>query len=864
MMVEHLCDSAMCRMHAADLAERCTTPACASCDFCMAYYHTDRCSRLFSQMLHTDAQAQMTQWIAQLGVIHGHNPGDASWRHYLHSIYGPHLELPFDLRTLRWFWWSAPGAANLPMVEFSIHRESLPPRTAWIPGNKIERHLSLAGFFITHSGGRMDLLPPSKDEEWIEVMRVSQPPIADLGPSQDATKWVKVAEECFEDQMWYWRAPGSGIWLHTGRTLAVSGRGDLAIALRGLVKELNLPLKPPRFCDVHECGFPMLIGTVPFCDILRLGGYDTVQLHAAFFGRRQEVVDCRTPNRATLPTRQVYNLACPASYPAVPLRRRLPSDNQSCVCDRTVSALQCGMPAQRHRPTAVLAQELGWEKVEDRPTSHIDDAAKFDAWAVGPPPERLRSLGCVQNASAGDERRFEALTSYARRVYPTSRGGPQLAAYVSEYAEWFYPSAPETRTRDTVSYQSHRCADGYFQTLRRLPDEHRFRELAADCHPGSTAQRCVSRLFDLHGVRLARAHSARFVEVSHLAFNAKGPAADSRQTSGIEWADFLDTGRSGWWFIHAPGSGIWYDVGPNCCSATFKNTMMLELLERAMERKLPLPCESAAWLNVCDNQGNASRFVEALRRTRNEPCTSWLHCEEAYPFLRGRRILSDAYDAFMLDLGRALGCDSLWLTSSPLNMGGNFVGELVDLRLPFNFISRARSGRGDASVAYQWAGYYMHMQRLTLRDPLALLDSERAQPCVLPRSPTLRLACQDHISWDARDEREVQALCEPRLPGIPAPRGYTAYTQSNCYEGHGGTDIDGLPVHVKTVNECAARCDEDPRCDCITYCTDGSGGACAQGDCWKRATCDPSHFGADGASVSFSVYVKGSTTTTYG
>lgn len=324
----------------------------------------------------------------------------------------------------------------------------------------------------------------------------------------------------------------------------------------------------------------------------------------------------------------------------------------------------------------------------------------------------------------------------------------------SHGVEWFYRAAP--KDTEAVSSKTHHCKDGYLHALRRLDSERRFARYSAVCHPGGDAGACAESLFATHAL-LTNIPARRFVEVTHLAYNSKltphHTASGSSSTGS--WSKFLDTGRSGWWFTHAPGSGIWYDAGTTCCKATFKNTLMIDLLTTLLSRRLAPPCLSARGLGLCPN---VSHFLYTVKQTRRAPCAKWLHCRDGY-------VLDDTYDPLLMDLGRIVGCDSLFLTASPLvGMHGAFIGELVDLRPPSDGppFNMRHSGYFSEAVAVAWVAEYQARRRLTLRDPLAPLNESRAAPCTLPPVPTLRLACTNHISWSARNEPDKQNWCMKR------------------------------------------------------------------------------------------------------
>ena len=65
-----------------------------------------------------------------------------------------------------------------------------------------------------------------------------------------------------------------------------------------------------------------------------------------------------------------------------------------------------------------------------------------------------------------------------------------------------------------------------------------------------------------------------WLEVWHLAFD--GRTRPRHKPRG--WADFLDHGQAGWWYILAPGSGIFYHAG-RTLAAPSKAAMLATLLE---------------------------------------------------------------------------------------------------------------------------------------------------------------------------------------------------------------------------------------------------------------------------------------------
>ena len=106
--------------------------------------------------------------------------------------------------------------------------------------------------------------------------------------------------------------------------------------------------------------------------------------------------------------------------------------------------------------------------------------------------------------------------------------------------------------------------------------------------------------------------------------------------------------------------------------------------------------------------------------------------------------------------------------------------------------------------------------------------------------------------------RGVELDVEAPMPPPPAPTppptpaAYNFYGGWNCFNGHGGKEIDTHPVHNLTVAQCTARCDADEKCSCVAMGDPVDSGTA--GDCWKRANCEPAGF--SGATAQYDVYVK--------
>ena len=67
-------------------------------------------------------------------------------------------------------------------------------------------------------------------------------------------------------------------------------------------------------------------------------------------------------------------------------------------------------------------------------------------------------------------------------------------------------------------------------------------------------------------------------------------------------------------------------------------------------------------------------------------------------------------------------------------------------------------------------------------------------------------------------------------------QGYNFYEASNCYNGHGGTEMDNsVPFTTADAASCTAKCDESKECSCVTF-------DAASNHCWRRSKCEPAGF----------------------
>jgi hypothetical protein len=168
------------------------------------------------------------------------------------------------------------------------------------------------------------------NHSWVEVVRVARDDIGDRHP----------AGRCTRGQLWFWVAPGSGIWLNVGRTQVMLSQHKL-----------------------DRSGG---------CATARQRNVDTIQIADAFGGYSHEIVDCRATG---LPgADDVWESACPP--PHVHMRMGIPGPLSSlhggvllesspllsprgasqasceCRCDPSLDYLNCNLvhsPARRSR-----------------------------------------------------------------------------------------------------------------------------------------------------------------------------------------------------------------------------------------------------------------------------------------------------------------------------------------------------------------------------------------------------------------------------------------------------------------------------------------------------------------------------------
>jgi len=178
------------------------------------------------------------------------------------------------------------------------------------------------GFFVHRSVGPPPMYPADApfptaltgtgvpSFTWVEVMRVGR--IDDKDPIAEA------ADRSTIGQVWFWLAPGSGIWWNTGRTLVVNE--SVVSPFLNMTETLS-----PRACTTLEnesswwMSRDQAFVNVTCADAVRRR-YDSIQLTSSFCGFSWEMIDCRGHTRYD--AQQTWSAACPP--PHVRLMRGLP------------------------------------------------------------------------------------------------------------------------------------------------------------------------------------------------------------------------------------------------------------------------------------------------------------------------------------------------------------------------------------------------------------------------------------------------------------------------------------------------------------------------------------------------------------
>ena len=309
------------------------------------------------------------------------------------------------------------------------------------------------------------------------------------------------------------------------------------------------------------------------------------------------------------------------------------------------------------------------------------------------------------------------IRAYLEDVYPMGSLGPGGSATDAEASglfrsrHWYYAGAPGlVRDEELLSQlplvraPRHECTDGFFRGLWQTDTQSRFPQILP-CRPGEDCVRRQASHLPHCAAELAQRGSDLWVEVWHLAWD--GRTSKSRPTRPSE---LLDHGPAGWWYVHAPGSGIFYHAGRSL-AAPSKAAMLAKLLEEWAAK----PEAQSEANRVGGKGGKGGRHaggskggggggtatggadegavdaatVKHLHRLMGEkpldlarrlrmiesgiPChnVSWGRWRCV-----GDRIPSDNWDPLLVALGRALGYDSLFMTAL---MWGRALGAYKDL-----------------------------------------------------------------------------------------------------------------------------------------------------------------------------------------
>lgn len=430
----------------------------------------------------------------------------------------------------------------------------------------------------------------------------------------------------------------------------------------------------------------------------------------------------------------------------------------------------------------------------DDPSSHSDQRPRCSLlrWAQTAPAQPLfrrpcdlpgvwtsEHAACYVRSAADVDPDCSGALAYFRLVYP-SAAPPTSCAPVEQLlrSSWFLYHTPVDATivprvaRTLLSPHTHSCNDGFYAKLLARAPEINFAGLLP-CGP--SARECVKAAV---GFRPAWSGPLqRWVETWHLGYNSKRPLSGVR----VPASRATDTGASPFWYRFAPGSGIWYDCGQRTLNAHTKIDALIQLVgewhaRRAepqvgrLNQSLRSPTSKLRYLA---DEGLAAR----LRRLGTGDAT----CREVgIQGCRNDYWLQDQWDVALIQLGRALGYDTIFLaTEFILNSDsrGRMVAfataQLVDLRMPStllqpNFLPLWQSGgkRADQPsdrVAASLLDWMAASGRLTLRDPLDLSNEGRARPCRLKWS-RIRFHCVGHVSERAAEEPKRSARCHRAQP----------------------------------------------------------------------------------------------------
>ena len=210
-----------------------------------------------------------------------------------------------------------------------------------VPPNP-ETNLDWYGFWLpqSHPGSCAGKHPEQlflADDTWVEVIRIAE---AHFHPRR--RKREGGARGC-----WFFAAPGSGVFLHTGRSLRAISRSGLAAAL-------NMTMPSNWSYGLDQLGF---------CDRAAALGFDTVQLWDDKYGERHsrattkfwehELISC---NRTCLGERDY------GPCTTLPLRTGIGA-SKPCMCNSSSAILNCDqtspmLPPAAERPARGLGRNV--------------------------------------------------------------------------------------------------------------------------------------------------------------------------------------------------------------------------------------------------------------------------------------------------------------------------------------------------------------------------------------------------------------------------------------------------------------------------------------------------------------------------
>ena len=282
----------------------------------------------------TDVAPQQRAWV----LAARHNGGEML-RAYLTAVYeDPTIGNSHVNVSQLGFFWSGVGRFGCnAQIWWACTGCAFPTNSMWAPyqdaslmlfisanGEAADQHgkgspVTFPGFFLQLPVGSDDdsRVAGIPDDQWVEVMRISR-----------KNDKASAADGCTVGQIWFWHAPGSGIWWNVGK------------ARRVLVGQW-VP-KSMRTCSwAHE------------------HGYDSMQFAAFYPAMALELIDCRGMRRSDAWSSWVS--ACPPAH--IKLRAGIPQErfapalqgalgawSRPCTCDHRVTHINCLPASSAWRP----------------------------------------------------------------------------------------------------------------------------------------------------------------------------------------------------------------------------------------------------------------------------------------------------------------------------------------------------------------------------------------------------------------------------------------------------------------------------------------------------------------------------------